>query len=198
MKPLHVFLFLLSTSILNGLEAQTSTPNSNQTYPDAQYNDSKINKPLQKRANEDLFQQRKFINDCDRVTKASCQIPPNYKSNFAKVAGGQTYTISTSGINMWDNYTSISITTDNARIPSNNITALAVDEDDQLWIGTYGAGVVIGYGTDVKPFKIQHVQTHNLFVASIHVDAELVWVKYSNGALECFLNGISCRYFPKD
>ena len=156
------------------------------------------NKPLQKRANEDLFQQRKFINDCNQVTKAGCHMPANYTSNSAKVAGGQTYTISLSGINMWDNYTNISITTDNARIPSNHITALAVDQDDQLWIGTYGAGVVIGYGPDVKPFKIQHVQTHNLFVVSIYVDAGLVWVRYRDGGIECFLNGISCRYFPKD
>lgn len=195
MKPIYVLLLFLAITTANVLDAQAPIPKTNKPIQDSPSAPRSKLKPLQKRANEELFHQRRFINDCNDVRKTDCHMPANYTSNIVQIGGGTSYTGTTKGIILWDNYTNISITTDNAHIPENNITALALDDDGQLWIGTYSSGVVIGTGHDIKPFRIEHVQTHNIYVVSIYVEAGLVWVAYQNGGLECFINGISCRYY---
>ncbi len=139
----------------------------------------------------------KFFNDCQLLKREHYTLPENYKSKYVKLTNGQTYTGTIHGIIFWDNYYKITITTENSNIPEDNITALALDQDDQLWIGTNSSGIVIGTGHSVKPFKTEHVQTRHQNINSISVDAAgLVWVVYKNGSVECFLSGISCTYFP--
>jgi ligand-binding sensor domain-containing protein len=137
------------------------------------------------------------FNDCSQVTRADYCLCKDYSSNYVELPEGQTYTGTKNGILMWDNYTDIWITTENSNIPENNITALALDHDDQLWIGTKDSGIVIGTGDVVKPWRIQSVRTRDQHIVSISADVHgYVWVVYANGGIECFLNGISCTYFP--
>ena len=138
-----------------------------------------------------------FFNDCSLITREDYGQPGTYSSNIVKLKTGQTYRGTSKGIIMWDNYTIINITTENSHIPQNSITALALDEDDQLWIGTKDAGIVIGYGNPIKPFKTIPVRTRDQHITSIFSDScGLVWVVYKHGGIECFLQGISCSYFP--
>jgi len=138
------------------------------------------------------------FNDCSRVIRADYRLPKDYSSNYVELLNGHTYTGSKAGIKMWDNYADIWITTENSNIPENNITALALDDDDHLWIGTKSSGIVIGTGDDVKPWKIQSVQTRDQHIKSISTGYGCVWVVFANGGIECFLNGISCAYFPNE
>jgi ligand-binding sensor domain-containing protein len=109
---------------------------------------------------------------------------------------GKKYTCSKKGINIHDGSFIYRITTDNANIPEDNITALAI-EDDNLWIGTYTHGIVIGTGHTYKPYKTKIVLTHDLQIFSIVKGKhDGMWVTYRNGGYEYFLDGITFAYFP--
>jgi hypothetical protein len=109
---------------------------------------------------------------------------------------GKKYTCSKKGINIHDGSFIYRITTDNANIPEDNITALAI-EDDNLWIGTYKHGIVIGTGHTYKPYKTKIVLTHDLQIFSIVKGKhDGMWVTYRNGGYEYFLDGITFAYFP--
>jgi ligand-binding sensor domain-containing protein len=199
MKILIMQMFFLAQTITISIIGQSSLLSNTESSPETTLVSDEKRNPLQKNTYEAYYNQHKFPNDCGTKTKSDYKMPANYVSNFVQMYDGQSYTGSKNGIIMWDNYAIIRITTDNSKIPENNITALALVDGDQLWIGTYNSGIVIGTGKDVKPFKIQAIQSHDLQVASISVDASgLVWVVYKNGGIECFLNGISCSYFSKD
>ncbi len=149
------------------------------------------------RTKKDKHQNHNNFNDCSKVKRTDYRQPSDYSSYFIQLPDGQSYTATPIGIRMWDNYTYIRITTENSKIPENNITALALDDDDHLWIGTKKSGIVIGSGDPVKPFKIKPIQTRDQHIRSISADEHgFVWVVYENGGIECFLNGISCTYFP--
>lgn len=199
MKIIPSSLFFLMIFPVISTEGQTFTPGAPSHHTDT-LNLQPKNKPLfKKRANDALSQECNLSNECQSIVRADCPVPPGYRCNFVKMHGGQTYTGSDSGILMWDNYSLIRITTDNAHLPENNITALVLDHEDQLWIGTCSSGIVIGKGVDIMPFRILPVQTHDLFIASIFAGSEgFVWVTYRNGGIECFLDGISCKYFQQD
>ncbi len=109
-----------------------------------------------------------------------------------------TYTGSQKGITLWDGSARIEITTENSDIPENNITALAIDKDHNLLIGTYGSGMVKGYGRSIKPWKIKPIITQESCVTSINVDTQgLVWVLYQSGCFECFENDVSYAFFNR-
>lgn len=110
---------------------------------------------------------------------------------------GQRYVGSIKGISFWDGYSNLPFTTDNSGIPENNITALAVDDQNNLWIGTNSKGIVKGFGKSFKPYKTKTIPTHDLNIYSI-VSAGNgdVWVTYQDGGFEYFQNGVSEAYFP--
>jgi hypothetical protein len=196
MKPSFILLptlFLLSVNAINAQKPKSFVPKESSETIHAPGTKNMIRRNPKMIP---MYPQRKFLNDCSLMARSDYRLPDNYASNFVGMEDGQTYTGTKNGIIMWDNYSVIRITTENSKIPENNITTLALDNEDQLWIGTAGSGIVLGTGTDVKPFKIQVIQSYDLQVVSISVDATgLVWAVYKNGGLECFLDGISCQYF---
>jgi ligand-binding sensor domain-containing protein len=139
------------------------------------------------------------INNAERtLLKKNYKVSADDVMKYVRTANGQTYTGSKDGIKMWDGYANIRITTENSHIPENHISALALDEYGDLWIGTYSSGIVIGVGESVKPFKIKHIPTHDQDIFSITmVGGGLVWVTFRNGGIECFRDRISYGYFPK-
>jgi hypothetical protein len=193
MKPLFLNLVVFIISLGHPMFAQEEYPLLKlleRLHPDEN--------PASKNTKKENSHHRKhhFFNDCYLVTRADYLQPTDYSSNFVQLPGGQRYRGTSTGISMWDNYTYIRITTENSDIPDNNITALALDDDDNLWIGTKNAGIVIGSGRFIKPFKTTPVQTRDQHIVSISTDSRgLMWVVYENGGIECFLNGISCTYF---
>ena len=137
------------------------------------------------------------IDRSKQITREHYKLASDYVSNSVTSEIGHTYTGSKKGIDLWDNYTHIEITTDNTHIPENNVTALALDKNNHLWIGTKNSGIVIGVGKDIKPYKVRPLATHDKCVSSISIDKDgLMWVVYQNGGLECFKDCISHAYFP--
>ncbi len=127
------------------------------------------------------------------------QLPDIQDRNFVRSSDGKTYTGTQNGIKMCDGSSTIIITTENSNIPENNITALALDKDEHLWIGTFSSGIVIGVGGCIKPYKIKPIKTRGLNIYSISTDKKgHVWVNYQNGEFECFQDGKSIAYFPKE
>ncbi len=108
----------------------------------------------------------------------------------------QIYTGTPKGIRLWDGSARIDITTENSKLPENNITALALDKDQNLLIGTSASGMVKGYGQSIKPFKLKPIKTHNFSIVSITPDDQgFVWVLYRTGCFECFENDIPYAFF---
>jgi len=199
MKITHLFVPLLLAITTHNIDAQTYKKDYVSTSPDSNTNQVKSAKLNQKKINADLYHQHKFLNNCAGLTRADYTIPADYTSTFVQITEWQSYRGTRSGIIMTDSGSAIRITTENSKIPENNITALALDQDDQLWIGTNSSGIAIGTGNDVMPFRTHPVQTRDQHIRSIAVDeAGLVWVVYKNGGIECFLDGISCSYFPNE
>lgn len=198
MKSIILNLALLLTTLSYTITAQEEYPllklleNYEETTDPDHTRDSNRSKK-----NKHQHRNHYYFNDCSLVTRADYRQPNDYSSNFIQLPDGQSYTGTPIGIRMWDNYTYIRITTENSKIPENNITALALDDDNHLWIGTKKSGIVIGSGDAVKPFKIKPIQTRDQNIRSISADGNgFVWVVFENGGIECFLNGISCTYFP--
>jgi|GEM_PF-3471046 len=109
---------------------------------------------------------------------------------------GQRYVGSNKGISVWDGYSNLSFTTDNSGIPENNVTALALDGKNNLWIGTNSKGIVKGIGNPFKPYKTKIIPTHDLEIYSIvSEESGDIWVTYRDGSFEYFQNGLSKAYF---
>lgn len=126
------------------------------------------------------------------------KLPDIKDINFIRTSDGKTYEGTKNGIKMCDGSSTIIITTENSNIPEDNITALALDKDNHLWIGTLNSGIVIGVGGCIKPYKIKPIKTRGLNIYSISTDEKgRVWVEYKNGEIECFRDGKSIAYFPK-
>ncbi len=122
----------------------------------------------------------------------------NPAKNCAHTSDGKSYTGTKNGIKMCDVSSTIIISTENSNLPENNITALALDKDEHLWIGTFSSGIVIGVGACIKPYKIKPIKTRDSNIYSISVDEKgRVWVTFRNGGIECFRNGKSIAYFSK-
>ena len=132
------------------------------------------------------------------LIKAYTALPKIFTSNFVITADGQSYEGTKKGIVMWDNSAYINISTENSHLPEDHITTLALDLEENLWIGTYSSGVVKGIGDPVKPFKIRPIQTREPYIQSIYADEYgFVWIFFRNGGFECFRNGSSYVYFPQ-
>ena len=143
------------------------------------------------------------LNQIDMISHVSPQIlAREYKKydqpvrNSVETLEGQTYIGTKNGIRLDAYLLNIWITTDNSHIPEDHVTAMALDDHNNLWIGTYSAGIVIGIGKHIKPYKSRAVQTHDLDIANIFCAGGHVWVTYRNGGYECFQNEISIAYFP--
>ena len=198
MKTHIVKLIILFTILSPSLIAQEEYPLLKELEESEEsIGRDEIPKSYRIRKNQRVKKDNSIFNDCSCVTKADYHLPNGYTSNFVKMPNGQTYTGSKKGILMWDKYAKIQISTENSKIPENNITALALD-DDQLWIGTKNSGIVIGIHDDVKPFRVIYVQTREQNIVSISNGYNYMWVVYASGGIECFLNGISCAYFPME
>jgi len=193
MKPLIYFLAFFFTILTISIQAQRN----NMVSPPFGYT------PLDDTNKSDNSPQElkrpDTLNDNNQLLlKENYKLPAKDYINFARTDDGKTYTGTKNGIIMYDGSSNIRISIENSNIPENNITALARDRDDHLWIGTYSSGIVIGIGDCIKPFKIKVVKTHDQNILAISSDGKgLVWVTFRNGGIECFLNGVSYAYFPK-
>ena len=133
------------------------------------------------------------------LLRENYKLPDHHDINFACTDDGKTYRGTKKGIYMCDGSSTILISTENSNIPENNITALARDQNDHLWIGTYNSGIVIGLGKCIKPYKTKPFLTHDQDILAIYADDKgFVWVTFRNGGIECFQNGISYFYLPKE
>lgn len=144
-----------------------------------------------------LNQARNFNNNDPLLEKAYSGLPQNFVSVFVRTVDGQSYKATTKGIRMWDYSTYITISTENSHLPENNVTALALDLEENLWIGTYSSGVVKGIGDPIKPYRVRPIKTRDQNILSIYADEYgFIWIFFQNGGIECFRKDISYAYFP--
>lgn len=192
MKKLIAILSMIVGAQVNGAFAQELNFNANPNQ-----DRRRVYKPDQRQEFENLRQPDTLSGNALAYLKETYKLPDQSTINIARTSDGRIYTGKREGIKMQDASSSILISKDNADIPENNVSALALDRNHHLWIGTYSSGVVIGIGKDIKPFKIKLVKTRELKVFSISVDENgLVWVTYRNGGIECFKDDISYAYYP--
>ena len=195
MKTLIIILIFFNTALDHHCTAQNLTPNS-------KLENLQVNPKYREKHNLKMSKSKQEVHQIYTVNDCSCSTAAEYSnlfdnkaSNFVKSAAGPTYEGTKNGIKMRGYSTRVNISTENSRIPENNITTLALDDRDNLWIGTYSSGIVVGTGNPIKPFRTHTITTQELHIYSISIDgAGCVWVTYKSGGMECFKNEISVFY----
>lgn len=194
--PLSVAL--LTTITLNSCDAQNRASKLNTHYIIAKSPKDKTAILIPDVPKQDLMLTENVSDIHWILSQKNSPLVKKAPTTFVEDRNGRTYKATKNGILMSGSLTSMLITDDSANIPENNITALELDNQGHLWIGTYKSGVVLGIGRSIIPFKIKAIITHENNVFSIFVDQKgFVWVVYRNGGLECFQNDVSVAYFPK-
>ncbi len=147
--------------------------------------------------NQGVIKYNKTTKDITDIKMKNSKLPSNRITSIACSKNGNAYIGTPAGILMWDNYADLVITSENADIPEDHVTALFIDADDNLWIGTMNSGVVKAIGKDIKPYKSIPLMTSDNHIYSITVDnLDRIWVGYHNGGLECLANTNNTFYPP--
>lgn len=103
----------------------------------------------------------------------------SWVSGIAMAADGRTYfATSGGGLTLFDGATRKTYNTSNSAIPSNYLTAVAVDKQNRVWVGAYGAGVARLDGEQWAKFTLA-----NNYINALALDAGgNPWVATNDGA----------------
>jgi hypothetical protein len=103
----------------------------------------------------------------------------SWVSDVASGGDGKVYfATSGGGLTIFDGAARQTLNTANSAIPSNYLTAVAVDRQNRVWVGTYGAGVARLDGASWTHFKLA-----NNYVNALALDAKgHPWVATNDGA----------------
>ncbi|MFZ4621591.1 MAG: two-component regulator propeller domain-containing protein [Bacteroidota bacterium] len=115
------------------------------------------------------------------------QLPKNILFRTMLKAGKTIYIATDIGLITIDGQTIRKLTTANA-LPNNSITALAVDQNNTVWVGTSNglARIVNGYGS-IESFSTSNGLTNNS-IRSLFVDKEnTLWIGTDGGGLNRFI-----------
>ncbi len=66
-----------------------------------------------------------------------------YKIASCTAANGVCYSCNGRGIDAWDRSAKVHISTENSFIPTDKVTSIALDMNDNLWIETLNGGIVV-------------------------------------------------------
>ncbi len=103
----------------------------------------------------------------------------SWVSGIAISSAGKIYFATNGGgLTIFDGATRQTLNTSNSAIPSNYLTAVAVDKNKRVWVGTYGAGVARLDGDAWTKFSLA-----NNYINALALDANgNPWVATSDGA----------------
>ncbi len=113
-------------------------------------------------------------------------------SSIAIAPDGKTYVATSgSGLTLFDGATRKTFDTSNSAIPSNFLTAVAVDHENRVWVGTYGAGVARLRGETWTKFSLA-----DNYINALALDAsDHPWIATDDGAF--YFDGSQWTRFAK-
>ncbi len=116
----------------------------------------------------------------------------SWVSGIAVASDGKIYFATNGGgLTIFDGATRQTLNTSNSAIPSNYLTAVAVDQQKRMWVGTYGAGVARLDGEAWTKFSLT-----NNYINALALDASgNPWVATSDGAF--FFDGKTWTQFTQ-
>ena len=89
------------------------------------------------------------------LTKDKSKLPDDYVTGIACMLNGHTYISTKNGILFWDNFTFLTMTTENTPLPENNIIGLSVGPGDSLLIHTKHCGILKAIGRCIRIYKFE-------------------------------------------
>ncbi len=100
-------------------------------------------------------------------------------NGIAVAADGKTYFATNGGgLTLFDGVTRKTFNTSNSAIPSNYLTAVAIDKQNRVWVGTFGAGVARLVGEQWTKYTLA-----NNYINALALDASSnPWVATNDGA----------------
>ncbi len=142
--------------------------------------------------NHGLFQKNKQNGQIKFLTNENSNLPNNHVTSIACTRAGCAFIGTQKGILIWDNQSFHLMNIQSINFSCLNITALAVDRNEDVWIGSPSAGLVKSTGGIKKLLNIHPVQTCDKNIYSITIDPKgCVWVAFRNGIIEYFQQGQS-------
>jgi ligand-binding sensor domain-containing protein len=100
------------------------------------------------------------------LTEQNSVLPSNKVSAIAVTADGNVFVATEKGIFRFDGYAYLVINNENSNLPETGITSLAVDKNDNLWVGTNNKGLVI-----MNNYKCRFFNTTNSALTNNHITA---------------------------
>ncbi|KAF0152094.1 MAG: hypothetical protein FD143_1388 [Ignavibacteria bacterium] len=91
------------------------------------------------------------------VTNYSAQVKNNMVTNIVSDKTGNIWIATFSGLTKFDGSTWTTFTRDNSGLHSDYIYALAVDKQNNLWVGTNGSGIAVYDGASWKKWDITNM-----------------------------------------
>lgn len=103
--------------------------------------------------NNGLFQISKANSKFVRLTTANSVLPSNHVTGLCVTTNENVYASTNNGIFHFDGTAYLTISIENANLPTNNFTSVTCDETDRIFLGTESNGVVMMKNFDTKNFN---------------------------------------------
>lgn len=108
----------------------------------------------------------------------------NHRSSMARTIV-QSNKITTINLALQDTSIWVDFTTKNSMLPSNNITTIALDQDNRLWVGTANKGIVVIRGESWQIINTSNANLPSDNITTIEVDKNnAVWIGTDKGLVE--------------
>jgi hypothetical protein len=137
-----------------------------------------------------IFRKNKLNGHLEFLNQTNSNLPSNQVTSITCTKEGITLIGTQKGVVQCDNKTNFLLHRLYLNLPDHHITALTVDSNDDIWMGTANGGLLKSSGEKKNTLNLHAVHTRNKNIFSLSVDPQgSVWVVFQNGVIEYFQKG---------
>jgi ligand-binding sensor domain-containing protein len=114
------------------------------------------------------------------ITGSNSVLAGNHVKGICTTSNGNVFAVAGNEIFRYDGYAFLTINSENSNLPEVQLTAIATDNNDNVWIGTEGKGLLLMWNYKVRTFNTSNSVLTSNTVLSVEEKGGNIYVTLAN------------------